>query len=66
MWLYKLDFFGAEQELWTKVDSVEGNNVVYNSLAKSVNNIYAVPTRVDDRISLMSYLVLEIYTKRKF
>ena len=53
MWLYKLDSFGAEQELWTKVDSVEGNNVVYNSLAKSVNNIYAVLTRVDDRISLM-------------
>ena len=53
VWLYKLDSFGAEQELWTKVDSVEGNNVVYNSLAKSVNNIYAVLTRVDDRISLM-------------
>ena len=53
VWLYKLDSFGSETELWTKVDSVEGNNVVYNSLAKSVNNIYAVLTRVDDRISLM-------------
>ena len=53
VWLYKLDSFGAEQELWTKVDSVEGNNVVYNNLNKSINNIYSVLTRVDDRISLM-------------
>ena len=53
VWLYKLDSFGAEQELWTRVDSVEGNNVVYNNLNKSINNIYSVLTRVDDRISLM-------------
>ena len=53
VWLYKLDSFGNELELWNKVEAVEGNNVVYNSLAKNVRNIYSVLTRVDDRISLM-------------
>jgi len=53
IWLYKLDSFGNEEELWTKVDSVEGNNVIYNSLNKNLRNIYSVLTRIDDRISLI-------------
>ena len=53
VWLYKLDSFGNENELWTKVEAVEGNNVVYNSLSKNIRNVYSVLTRVDDRISLM-------------
>ena len=52
-WLYKLDSVGNESELWTKVDSVEGNNIVYNSLNKNIRNIYSVLTRVEDRISLI-------------
>ena len=32
VWLYsQLDETGTESELWTKVDAVEGNNVIYNS-----------------------------------
>ena len=53
VWLYKLDSVGNEEELWTKVDAVEGNNVIYNSLNKKIRNIYSVLTRVDDRISLI-------------
>jgi hypothetical protein len=53
VWLYSLDTFGNESELWTKVDAVEGNNVIYNSLSKNVRNIYSVLTRTDDRISLI-------------
>jgi hypothetical protein len=53
VWLYKLNNFGAEEELWTKVDAVEGNNVIYNSLSKSIRNIYSVLTRASDRISLI-------------
>ena len=53
VWLYKLDSFGNEEELWTQVDSVEGNNVIYNSLSKKIRNIYSVLSRVDDRISLI-------------
>ena len=52
-WLYKLDSIGNESELWTKVDAIEGNNIVYNSLSKNVRNIYSVLTRVEDRISLI-------------
>jgi hypothetical protein len=53
VWLYKLDSNGLENEIWTKVDAVEGNNVVYNSLSKNIRNIYSVLTRVEDRISLI-------------
>ena len=53
VWLYKLNNFGAEEELWTKVDAVEGNNIIYNSLSKNIRNIYSVLTRANDRISLI-------------
>ena len=53
IWLYKLDSLGNEQEQWTKVDAVEGNNVIYNSLNKGIRNIYSVLTRIEDRISLI-------------
>ena len=53
IWLYKLDNIGNETELWNKVDAVEGNNIVYNSLSKNIRNIYSVLTRVEDRISLI-------------
>ena len=53
VWLYKLDSSGFESELWTKVDAVEGNNIIYNSVSKNIKNIYSVITRVQDRISLI-------------
>jgi len=53
VWLYKLDSNGNEQELWTKVDSVEGNNIIYNSISKNIRSVYSVLTRVDDRINLI-------------
>ena len=53
VWLYKTDNFGLEQELWTKVAAVEGNNIIYNSLSKGIRNIYSVLTRANDRISMI-------------
>ena len=53
VWLYKLNSIGSESELWTKVDAIEGNNIVYNSLRKSVRNIYAVLTQSQDKINLL-------------
>jgi len=53
IWLYKLDSLGNEEEQWTRVDAVEGNNIIYNSLNKSIRNIYSVLTRAEDRISLV-------------
>ena len=53
VWLYSLDSLGNEKELWTKVEALQGNNVIYNSLSKSQRNIYTVLTRIEDRISLV-------------
>ena len=53
VWLYKLDKQNNEESLWTRVDSVEGNNIIYNSVSKGIRDIYAVQTRIEDRISLI-------------
>jgi hypothetical protein len=53
VWLYNIDSNGFESNIWTKLPSVEGNNIIYNSLLKNVRNVYAVTTRVDDRINLV-------------
>ena len=53
VWLYKLDSNGNEQDLWTQVSNLEGNNIVYNSLEKGVRDIYGVLSRINDRISLI-------------
>jgi hypothetical protein len=52
VWLYRLDKDGNESESWTKVSSLEGNNIIYNSLNKNIRNIYAVITRNNDTVSL--------------
>jgi hypothetical protein len=53
VWLYKLNSIGGESELWTKVDALEGNNIVYNSTRKDQRNIFAVLTRTGDAIDLI-------------
>jgi len=53
VWLYRLDNNGVESEYWAQVPSFEGNNVIYNSLNKSIRNIYGVVTRASDRVSLV-------------
>ena len=52
VWLYKLDTNGAESELWSQVSNFEANNIIYNSLNKSIRSIYSVITRANDAISL--------------
>ena len=53
VWLYKLDTTGNISKIWTKVDSIEGNNAIYNSLNKGVRDFYVVQTRKNDEISLV-------------
>ena len=53
VWLYKLNSQNIEEELWTKVDAVEGSNIVYNSISKNIRNIFSVLTRTRDRVSLI-------------
>ena len=52
-WLYSTDSQGVESALWTKVSSVEGNNVVYNSINSSQRNIYSIITRENDQVDLL-------------
>jgi hypothetical protein len=53
IWLYELDDLNQETDLWKKVESVVGNNVIYNSLSKNERKIYTVLTRTDDKIRLI-------------
>ena len=53
VWLYSTDSNGFESSLWTKLDAVEGNNIIYNSLFKGLRNVYAVTSRIEDRINLV-------------
>ena len=52
VWLYKLDVAGNETELWTQVESITGNNAIYNSISKNIKTFYTVLTRIEDRIGL--------------
>ncbi len=52
VWLYRLDGKGNELELWDKVDSTAGNNVIYNSLSKDKRNIYSVLSQNNDTVRL--------------
>jgi len=52
VWLYQLDTKGLESTLWTQVPTLTGNNVIYNSLNKSIKNIYSVTTKASDQISI--------------
>jgi len=53
IWLYSVDSVGTEETLWTKVDAVTGNSVIYNSVSKSVRKIYSVLTKAGDRARLV-------------
>ncbi len=53
IWLYSLTSTMAEDEVWTKVDAVGGNSVIYNSLNKNIRKIYSALTRENDQVSLL-------------
>lgn len=53
IWLYSVDSDGSEGKNWSKIDSVNGNNIIYNSIFQNNRDVYTVTTRVDDRIGLV-------------
>jgi hypothetical protein len=53
VWLYQIDQFGQEQTLWTRVPDLIGSNVIFNSIEKTIKNIYKVQTRANDAVSLV-------------
>ena len=52
VWLWQLDGNGTYSTLWTKVPSVTGNNIIYNSIDKNQRNIYSVTSRDRDQIDI--------------
>ena len=52
VWLWQLDGNGNYNTLWSKIPSITGNNVIYNSLNKNERNVYSVTSRDRDQIDL--------------
>ncbi|MBR18654.1 MAG: hypothetical protein CMA64_00655 [Euryarchaeota archaeon] len=53
VWLYAINDDGSIGDEWTKVPSVSGSNVIYNSLSQSNRKLYSVESRVNDQIKLV-------------
>ena len=53
VWLFSLDSQGIQLEEWTKVSSLVGNNIAFNSVNQDIRNIYAVNTKENDNIDLI-------------
>jgi hypothetical protein len=53
VWLFSLNSIGAQLEEWTKVSSLVGNNIAYNSVTQDIRNIYAINTKENDNIDLV-------------
>jgi len=52
VWLWQLGTNGSYDTLWTRVDGLVGNNVVYNNISKNIRTIYSVTSRNNDQIDL--------------
>ena len=52
VWLWQIDATGNYTTLWTKVDALVGNNVVYNNIVNNIRTVYAVSSRANDQIDL--------------
>jgi hypothetical protein len=52
VWLWQLDGNGNYSTLWTKVDALVGNNVIYNNVKNGIRTLYSVTTRANDQIDL--------------
>jgi hypothetical protein len=53
VWLFGLSPNGGQQDQWTKVSALVGNNIAYNSVENNIRNIYAVSTKNNDRVDLI-------------
>ena len=52
VWLWQLSPAGTYDTLWTRVEALVGNNIIYNNIANSVRSFYSVTTRANDQIDL--------------
>lgn len=52
VWLWQLGLDGSYQDLWNRVETLVGNNIIYNNVANAIRNIYTVTSRANDQIDL--------------
>ena len=52
VWLWHITPSGTYDTLWTRVDALVGNNVIYNNIAKDIRSLYSVSSRANDQIDL--------------
>jgi hypothetical protein len=52
VWLYQLNVDNTLGTLWTKLDSVSGNNAIYTNLKNKIKTFYSVSSRENDQIDL--------------
>ena len=52
VWVQNISEAGTITKKWTKVDNLVGNNIIFNSLQKSIRKIFRVVSRDNDQISI--------------
>ena len=52
VWVQNISEAGTITKEWTKVDNLVGNNIIFNSLQKSIRKIFRVVSRDNDQISI--------------
>jgi hypothetical protein len=52
VWLWQIGPNGTYDTLWTKVDALVGNNVIYNNITNNIRTVYTVSSRASDQIDL--------------
>ena len=52
VWLWQLSPAGTYDKLWTRVDALVGNNVIYNNISNDIRTFYSVTSRNNDQIDL--------------
>jgi hypothetical protein len=53
LWLFQLNGDNIQTDEWTKVSSLVGNNIAFNSIEKNIRNIYSVVTKNADKVELI-------------
>jgi hypothetical protein len=52
VWLWQLSPAGTYDTLWTRVEALVGNNIIYNNISNNIRSFYSVTTRANDQIDL--------------
>jgi hypothetical protein len=52
VWLWQLSPAGTYDTLWTRVEALVGNNIIYNNISNDIRSFYSVSTRANDQVDL--------------